>query len=78
MKSENPSFQVLQNRAKLPPGYSLAYYAFDLLHLDGENLKGEPLEERRNRLEGILGNSGVLFSQSLPGTLDQIMAADRN
>src|SRR5580765_232949 len=34
-----PSFQMLQNRASLPAGWKLAYYAFDLLHLNGEDLK---------------------------------------
>jgi bifunctional non-homologous end joining protein LigD len=70
-----PSFQMLQNRASLPAGWQLAYYAFDLLHLNGEDLKLLPLSERRARLESVLGNSGVLLSQSLPGTLQQIMAA---
>jgi DNA ligase D-like protein (predicted ligase) len=70
-----PSFQMLQNRSSLPPGWSLAYYCFDLLHLNGEDLKNHPLKERRGLLEGILGNSGVLLSQSLPGTLGQIMQA---
>ena len=37
-----------------------------LLHLNGEDLKNRPLRERRDLLEGILGNSGVLLSQSLP------------
>src|SRR5215471_7904680 len=62
-----PSFQMLQNRATLPPGWSLAYYAFDLLHLDGQDLKDRPLRERRALLQKLLGNSGVLFSQSFPG-----------
>src|SRR5947209_5007429 len=34
-----PSFQMLENRSSLPPGWSLAYYAFDLLHLDSQDLK---------------------------------------
>jgi bifunctional non-homologous end joining protein LigD len=70
-----PSFQMLQNRASFPPGWSLAYYAFDLLHLDGQDLKDRPLGERRAILEKLLPNSGVLYSHSLPGTLSQIMQA---
>jgi bifunctional non-homologous end joining protein LigD len=66
---------MLQNRSRLPPGWSLAYYAFDLLRLDGEDLKDRPLRERRAMLEKLLAKSGVLFSQSLPGTLSQIMEA---
>jgi DNA ligase D-like protein (predicted ligase) len=70
-----PSFQMLQNRSLLPAGWSLVYYAFDLLHLDGRDLKGLPLRERRALLEKVLAGSGVLLSRSLPGTLDQIMRA---
>jgi bifunctional non-homologous end joining protein LigD len=70
-----PSFQMLQNRASLPPSWSLAYYAFDLLHLNGLELKDLPLRERRAPLQKLLGKSGVLLSQSLPGTLSQIMQA---
>jgi len=72
-----PSFQMLQNRASLPAGWHLVYYAFDLLHLNGEDLKGRPLKERRALLEKLLGNSGVLLSATLPGSLKQITAAVR-
>ena len=72
-----PSFQMLQNRSSLPAGWSLVYYAFDLLHLNGQDLKSHPLRERRAMLEKVLGNSGVMLSQSLPGTLSQIMRAVR-
>jgi len=44
-----------QNRASLPPGWSLAYYAFDLLHLEGQDLKERPLRERRALLPKVLG-----------------------
>jgi len=54
-----PSFHMLQNRAALPPGWSLAYYAFDLLHLDGQDQKDRPLRDRRALLERLLGNSTV-------------------
>src|SRR5262245_58465080 len=70
-----PSFQMLQNRASLPRGWSLVYYAFDLLHLNGQDLTHKPLRERRGQLEKVIGKSGVLLSQSLPGTLPQIIAA---
>jgi bifunctional non-homologous end joining protein LigD len=70
-----PSFQMLQNRTSLPTGWSLAYYCFDLLHLNGQDLKSRPLRERRALLEKLLGDSGVLLSQSLPGTLSQITQA---
>jgi bifunctional non-homologous end joining protein LigD len=70
-----PSFQMLQNRALLPRGWLLVYYAFDLLHLNGQDVKSRPLRERRALLAKVLGSSGVLMSQTLPGTLSQIMRA---
>jgi bifunctional non-homologous end joining protein LigD len=70
-----PSFQMLQNRSSMPSGWSLAYYAFDLLQLNGKDLKDKPLKERRTLLEKVIGKSGVLLSQSLPGTLSQILQA---
>ena len=66
---------MLQNRSSLPSGWSLVYYAFDLLHLNGKGLKGRPSKERRALLEKVVGDSSVLLSQSLPGTLKQIMQA---
>jgi bifunctional non-homologous end joining protein LigD len=70
-----PSFQMLQNRASLPPGWNLVYYAFDLLDLNGQDLKDRPLKERRGMLGRVISKSGVLLSRSLPGTLEQIIAA---
>ena len=61
----------------LPRGWALAYYAFDLLHLNGKDLMSRPLKDRRALLKKLLGNSGVLLSQSLPSTLSQIMNAVR-
>lgn len=36
---------------------TLVLVAFDLLHLDGEDLRGRPLEARRERLEGLLAGA---------------------
>ena len=46
-----PNFQELQNyrTTKLP----IVYYVFDLLHLDGNDLLGFPLTERRAKLEKL-------------------------
>jgi bifunctional non-homologous end joining protein LigD len=46
-----PSFNLLQNRAGT---VKLTYAVFDLLWLGGEDLRGEPLEARREKLEGAL------------------------
>jgi DNA ligase D-like protein (predicted ligase) len=72
----HPSFQALQHRAA-HPRHQIAYYAFDLLHLDGIDLTGTPLGERRAALAATVGRSGLLLSRELPGTADDVIAAVR-
>jgi bifunctional non-homologous end joining protein LigD len=55
----------------------VAFYAFDLLHLDGEDLTRRPLQARRARLPAVIKDSGLLLSESLDGTLAQITEAVR-
>jgi bifunctional non-homologous end joining protein LigD len=69
-----PSFQALQHRSA-HPGYTIAFYAFDLLHLDGADLTKVPLEKRREKLPDVLGESGILHSIELPGTSQQVIEA---
>lgn len=47
---------------------AITFVAFDLLHLDGENLRGLPLVARQDRLRGLIGeDDGTLrVSQSWP------------
>jgi len=55
------SFQALQQGAEETGGWSLAYVAFDLLFLDGRDLRGEPLVERKRALARLLrGRRGRL------------------
>ncbi|MEP6915744.1 MAG: non-homologous end-joining DNA ligase [Acidobacteriota bacterium] len=75
--SGRPSFQALQHRSA-NPRHRIVFYAFDLLHLDGRDLTGIPLEERRASLSVVLEDSGVLFSIDLPGTREQIVEAVRS
>jgi bifunctional non-homologous end joining protein LigD len=66
-----PSFQVLQNRKTLGRGWSVVYYAFDLLSLDGEDLHGMPLHERKARLKALIAKSAsptLRYSAELAGT----------
>ena len=65
-----PSFQALQHRALA--GLTIVYYAFDLLRLNGEDLRAEPLEERRSRLAAVADRSSILLSDALPGSVDRI------
>jgi bifunctional non-homologous end joining protein LigD len=64
-----PSFAELQ--AELSAGRSerLRYYLFDLLHLDGMDLTGRPLVERKAALAHLLeGHEGVLaYSEHFEG-----------
>lgn len=47
----NSRFQLLQHGELLPAKYQLVYYVFDLLMLDGNDLREYPLVERRDLLE---------------------------
>lgn len=73
-RAGRPSFQALQHRSS-HPGHVIAFYAFDLLHLEGEDLTGAPLLERRARLPQVVGGSGILISAELPGTPRQVIEA---
>jgi ATP-dependent DNA ligase len=70
-----PSFQALQHRATTH--LTLAYYAFDLLELDGESWIRQPLAARRRRLAELVAGSTVLLSEPLPGTVADIERAIR-
>ena len=63
-----PSFQALHHWSTA--GLSIVYYAFDLLSCisTARDSAPAPLDERRDRLRSIIGDSGVLLSDALPGT----------
>jgi bifunctional non-homologous end joining protein LigD len=71
-----PSFQALQHRSA-HPGFTVVFYAFDLIHLEGEDLTRLPLIERKARLPKVLAGSGILFSESLQGPAAQVTDAVR-
>jgi bifunctional non-homologous end joining protein LigD len=67
-----PSFQGLQEWYRGirdgPTRPALAYYAFDVLEINGENWMARPLHERRRRLASLIrGESSLLLSKALPG-----------
>ncbi len=45
------------------------YYLFDLLHLDGEDLRKRPLDERKEKLKSLLEGVGspLLYSSHIEG-----------
>jgi bifunctional non-homologous end joining protein LigD len=58
-----PQFYDLLRDTRAP-----AYVAFDLLWLNGADLRPLPLTERRQRLQGILPKGSVLISEALSVT----------
>ncbi len=69
------SFQALQNYMGGAGGGQLVYYAFDLLHLDGYDLAGVALEQRKAALRGLLGgvNGGrIRYSDHVVGQGERV------
>jgi bifunctional non-homologous end joining protein LigD len=73
-KTGHPSFQALQHRSA-HPNHTVVFYAFDVLHLNGEDFAARPLGERRAPLPGLVKGSGILLSQELAGSAAQVVAA---
>jgi bifunctional non-homologous end joining protein LigD len=68
------SFQLLQSygiRKQIP----LVYYAFDLLNLEGTDLRSRPLVERRKLLAKVLKKApnNIRFSKELRSTYNLIL-----
>jgi DNA ligase D-like protein (predicted ligase) len=63
-----PSFQALQHRGA-HRDFAVVFYAFD------EDYTRRPLRERKDRLRGVVGASGILLSDALPGTAAQVIEA---
>ncbi len=60
-----PAFHALHLRHAAPD--SICYWAFDLLHLNGKDLRGMPLRHRRDKLQELIERFAyplVLFSES--------------
>ena len=70
----HPSFQALQHRAA-HPNHVVVFYVFDLLHLNGVDLTGATLDERRSRMPDVVDKSGILFSIELQGTAQEVIDA---
>lgn len=55
------------------PSRDLYLVAFDLLHLNGHDLREMPVEERRDILQGLIPTGGrIQFSEAMPGTGDAV------
>jgi bifunctional non-homologous end joining protein LigD len=67
------SFQSLQNQLRLGKDATLAYFVFDLLHLDGYDLTRVPLRLRKETLERLVSGAG---SPKPPGSGDIVRYSD--
>ena len=64
-KDGTSDFQLLQNALKQQASVHLAYFVFDLLYLDGHELTGFPLLERKKFLEKLFKDKGAKASSWL-------------
>jgi bifunctional non-homologous end joining protein LigD len=75
-----PSFAALQEwlSGDSTPSH-IAFVAFDLLWLDGRDLRGEPIEVRRELLEKLIEGQGapISFSRAVAGDLAEILRSAR-
>ncbi|RUY28892.1 MULTISPECIES: RNA ligase family protein [unclassified Mesorhizobium] len=67
-------FHALQSAVSSRETYQDYYLiAFDLLHVNGHDLRSMPLEDRREILQGMFGAGGrIQFSEAMPGTGDAV------
>lgn len=67
--SGKTDFQALQKYMRNPRSRNLAYIIFDLLALDGEDLRGRPLAERKETLRVLMRNTpaNLHYSQHVRG-----------
>jgi bifunctional non-homologous end joining protein LigD len=71
------NFGALQNALSNSKG-GFSYYVFDLLHCDGEDLRGMPLAERKDKLKALLrgapGRGLLVYSDHVRGSGDKVFA----
>ena len=68
-------FQLLQNGLK-SKDVPLTYYVFDLLELDGRDLRSEPLSDRKEELRKLLVGApdAIRYSEDVAGHGEQVFA----
>ena len=70
-------FQALQNYMKSPKDNNLTYIVFDLLALDGKDLREQPLTERKQILQDLMKDApdNIHYSQHVEGSGKQSFEA---
>ena len=71
-----PDFKNLKSAIRSKPE-CLLFMAFDLLHLDGQDLRRIPVEDRRQLLQDLIGpeHNPIRFSESLEGDAEIVFNA---
>jgi bifunctional non-homologous end joining protein LigD len=71
---QGSGFQALQGASD-----RVAYVAFDLLWLEGEDLRAHPIEERRELLDSLLATApaGIRIAEEVPGPVEAALARAR-
>jgi bifunctional non-homologous end joining protein LigD len=70
-----PSFQLLQGYDMGLVRPPIVFYAFDLLRLNGEELRGLPIEERKAKLAALLKNPppSIRYSASFTQNIEELL-----
>ncbi|TPI65055.1 DNA ligase D [Mesorhizobium sp. B3-1-7] len=61
-KTGLPDFQALERELGNPNSPKLRFFAFDLLHLNGRDLRKQPLTERKAMLQGLLKDTAPMLT----------------
>ncbi|MEO7143200.1 MAG: DNA ligase D, partial [Bryobacteraceae bacterium] len=82
-----PEFALIQPRImaasasgikKMSEEHPVTYFVFDILYLDGEDLRPLPLRDRRARLERVIPTGAAIrFSQELKGSPAELLRVAR-
>jgi bifunctional non-homologous end joining protein LigD len=76
-ESGKSDFQALQSYVKKPKGQKLTYIVFDLLSIDGEDIRNTPLYERKEILEALMKDcpDNLFYSRHVKGNGEQCFKA---
>lgn len=76
-ESGKTDFQALQNYLKNSKDKRLTYIIFDILAIDGEDLRGHPLIDRKKKLEALMKDSpkSLYYSRHVQGYGKESLAA---
>lgn len=76
-ESGKTDFQALQNYLKNQGTQTLTYIVFDLLALDGQDMRGQTLVERKKKLENLLKDApkNLYYSRHIKGQGKESFAA---